>query len=211
MKTALPAIAGACLLASTPCAFAQLTSTESARSYESAQSPEAGVPIERLLATVARKTGKRFVVDPQVHGAVVLVGMDPADVSYADLLTVLNVHGYAAVDEGRLVQIIPEGLIRAQVMPTIGPKDTRAPDEYVTEIIPVKYAAAPQMVPLLRPLLPQNAHLAAAVQGNSLVLTDRFANLRRIEGLVHALDTAEAARPHALGEGASVDKPDAKP
>jgi general secretion pathway protein D len=136
--------------------------------------------------------------------------MEPADVSYADLLTVLNVHGYAAVDEGRLVQIVPDGLIRAQAMPTIGPKETRAPDEYVTEIIPVKYAAAPQLVPLLRPLLPQNAHLAATVTGNSLVLADRFANLRRIEGLVHALDSAEAARPRTAVEAAPENKPDAK-
>lgn len=211
MKTAMPATLTACLLASTPCAFAQTPLSEGARSPESGPAPEAGVPIERLLATVAKKTGKRFVVDPKVHGAVVLVGMEPEDLSYSDLLSVLNVHGYAAVDEGRLVQIVPDASMRAQVMPTIGPKETRAPDEYVTEIIPVRYAVAPQMVPLLRPLMPQNAHLAATVSGNSLVISDRFANLRRIEGLVHALDSAEAAKPRSGAEGAPDGKAESKP
>jgi general secretion pathway protein D len=211
MKTTLPAIGGACLLALAPCAPAQTQSSEGGRLSELNPSSEAGVPIEKLLAAVARKTGKRFVIDPRVHGAVALVGIEPTELSYADLLTVLSIHGYAAVDEGRLVQIIPDGSMRAAVMPTIGPKETRAPDEYVTSVIPVKNASAPQLVPVLRPLMPQNAHLAATVGSNSLVLTDRFANLRRIEGLVRELDTAEAARPHARAEGAPPAMPDAKP
>lgn len=209
MNNPLPAIAGACLLASAPYALGQTQSSESVRPVESGQPSEAGVPIERLVAAVAKKTGKRFVIDPRVHGAVVLVGMEPADLSYADLLSVLNVHGYAAVEDARVVQIVPDGVIRAQAVPTIGPKETRAPDEYVTEVIPVKNASAPQLVPVLRPLLPQNAHLAASA-GNSLILTDRFANLRRIEGLVRALDGAEAARPRGGGDGPP-GNPEGKP
>ena len=210
MKTSLPAIGGACLLALVPCAPAQAQSSGEARLAESGPSSEAGVPIEKLLTMVARKTGKRFVIDPRVHGAVTLVGIEPTELSYADLLTVLNVHGYAAVDEGRLVQIIPDGLIRAEMMPTIGPKDTRPPDEYVTSVIPVKNASAPQLVPVLRPLMPTSGHLAATA-GNSLIVTDRFANLRRIEGLVQELDTAEATKLHTSGGGALPGKPDTKP
>ena len=40
-------------------------------------------------------------------------------------------------------------------------------------------------------MLPQYAHLAAVPPGNSLLITDRFANLRRIEALVKSLDTPE--------------------
>ena len=209
MKNPLPAIAGACLLASTPFAQAQNPSSQSAPS-ESAQRSESGVPIERLVAAVARKTGKRFVIDPRVHGPVVLVGLDPSDMSYADFLSVLGVYGYAAVEDGRLVEIIPDAGIRTQATPTIGPKDTRAADEYVTEIISLKNVSAPSLVPVMRPLLPQNAHLAATA-GNSLIVTDRFANLRRIEGLVRSLDSAEAGRPRAGGDGPVQSNPDAKP
>jgi hypothetical protein len=40
-------------------------------------------------------------------------------------------------------------------------------------------------------LLPQQAHLAAAVCSNALLMVDTFANIRRIESLVAALDTGD--------------------
>jgi general secretion pathway protein D len=209
MSNSLPAIAGACLLASAPFVLAQIPSTQAAPS-ESAIHSESGVPIERLVAVVAKKTGKKFVVDPRVHGAVVLVGLEPSDIGYAEFLSVLSVYGYAAVEAGKLVELIPDAAIRSQAVPTISPKDTRAPDEYVTQIIPLKNISAPTLVPVLRPMLPQNAHLVATA-GNSLMISDRFANLRRIEGLARALDSAEAGRPHAGGEGTAQGNPEAKP
>jgi general secretion pathway protein D len=54
----------------------------------------------------------------------------------------------------------------------------------------VKNISAPQLVPILRPLVPQQGALSALPQSNSLVIVDRFANLRRIEGLIRTLDSA---------------------
>lgn len=140
------------------------------------------------MASVAKKTGKKFVLDPRVHAQVVLVGEDPAQITYPQFLTVLQVYGYAAVDSAGLVQVIPEVMVRQEAMPTITSKDTRLPSEYVTQIIPVKNVPAPMLVPILRPLLPQQGHVAATV-GNSLLISDHFDNVRRIEALVRSLDT----------------------
>jgi general secretion pathway protein D len=54
----------------------------------------------------------------------------------------------------------------------------------------VKSVPAAQLVPILRPLLPQQAHLVAIACTNVLVIVDTFANVQRIEKLVRALDTA---------------------
>ncbi len=148
------------------------------------------MPIERLVATVARKTGKKFVLDPRVHVQLVLVGADPAEITYPQFLTVLQVYGYAAVESGGYVQIIPDLMVGQEAIPTITSKDTRLPSEYVTQIIPVKNVSAPMLVPILRPLLPQQGHLAATA-GNSQLIADHFDNVRRIEALARALDTAE--------------------
>jgi general secretion pathway protein D len=164
---------------------------------ESAQPSDSGVPIERLLAILAKKTGKKFVLDPRVHASVVLVGQDPSELSYPELLTVLDVYGYVAVEDGKLVRILPDSRVRAQALPTITSGDTRPGSEWVTEVIAVKNLPATQLVPLLRPMVPQAGHLVAVPDTNSLILTDRFANVRRLEGLIRTLDAAEPAKTSA--------------
>ena len=70
------------------------------------------------------------------------------------------------------------------------PESIPANDEMVTQIIPIRYADAPQMIANLQPLLPEYADLTANESGNSLVLTDTQSNIRRMVEIVQALDTA---------------------
>jgi type II secretory pathway component GspD/PulD (secretin) len=178
-----------CLLIAPPHVAAQSSPGES----ESKTLPQAenGVPLDRLIATVAKKTGKKFVVDPRVHANAVLVGQEPSEVTYPQLLTVLEVYGYIAVDDGGYVRILPDANARQEPIPTITSKDTRPASECVTQVIPLKYVSAAQLVPILRPMLPQYAHLVALPSANSLIVVDRFANVRRIEAVVKSLDTPE--------------------
>lgn len=122
---------------------------------------EGGIPIEKIVAAVARKTGKKFVLDPRVHASVVLIGQDPATMTYPQLLAVLEVYGYAAVDAAGYVQIVPAAMIRQEAIATITSKDIRPDAEYVTQIIPLKYISAAWLVPVFRPMLPQQGHLVA--------------------------------------------------
>jgi type II secretory pathway component GspD/PulD (secretin) len=45
-----------------------------------------------------------------------------------------------------------------------------------------------QLVPILRPLLSQAAHLAAHLDTNQLIVEDRYENVQRITALVRSLD-----------------------
>jgi len=63
--------------------------------------------------------------------------------------------------------------------------------EYVTRLIRVRSIPATQLVPILRSLLPQNAHLAAVSCTNELIIVDTYANVRRIESVVAAMDKGE--------------------
>ena len=67
--------------------------------------------------------------------------------------------------------------------------------QVVNYVIPVKNGPAAYLVPILRPLLPQMAHLAAAVCSNSLLIVDSFANVRKIETLVKTLDVGTPYKP----------------
>jgi general secretion pathway protein D len=189
MRYPLLATLAFCLLSGPMHAGAQSSPVES----ESKSTPlaENGIPIERVIAEVARKTGKKFVVDPRVRANVILVGEEPSALTYPQFLTVLEVYGYIAVDDGGLVRVLPDASTRTQPIPTITPKDTRPASECVTQIVPLKYVSAPQLVPILRPMIPQYGHLVALPAANILLIVDRFANVRRIEALAKSLDTPE--------------------
>ena len=191
MKKSLLLALAFCVLAVPAYAIAQTASSEGAPPAASTLRAEGGVPIEHIIATVAKKTGKKFLLDPRVQANVVLVGLDPAELTWPQFLAVLEIYGFAAVEQAGYVEIIPAAMIRQEPIPTITSKDTRPASEYVTQIIPLKYVSAAQLVPILRPMLPQQAHLAALPSANTLIISDRFANVRRIEGLARSLDTPE--------------------
>jgi type II secretory pathway component GspD/PulD (secretin) len=76
-------------------------------------------------------------------------------------------------------------------------KDTRPDAEFVSKVITVKSVPAAELVPILRPLLPQSGHLAALPCVNKLIIVDTFANVRRIQSIIDALDVGE---PFATGK-----------
>jgi general secretion pathway protein D len=170
---------------------AQSQASQESAAATSSASAEGGVPLAQLIATVAKKTGKKFVVDPRVRADVMLIGQSPSAVSYADLLTILQVHGFAAVESGGYVQVLPDASMRTLPVPLVNAKENRPDAESVSRVIPVHNMPAAHLVPILRPLLPQRAHLAANICSNSLIMVDSFANVRRIEAIVQALDVGQ--------------------
>ena len=147
-----------------------------------------GVPVEELIAAVAKRTGKTFIIDPRVQGEAVLIGSDPAKLDYAELLSVLQVHGFAAVARGDVVRVIPDANVRQQPLAIVTGKESHPDAEFVTKTFTLKNVPAAQLVPILRPLLPQVGHLVAFPCTNMLMIVDTFGNVQRIEKLVQALD-----------------------
>src|SRR5690606_3429410 len=114
-----------------------------------------------LVQTVSEITGKSFIVDPRVEGRVTVVSSKPmdADEVYAVFQSVLRVHGFAAVPAGGVVKIVPEAF--AAQDGGIGPTGSGGPDALVSRIIEVRHVSAQELAQWLRPLLPQQGHLAA--------------------------------------------------
>jgi len=147
-----------------------------------------GVPIGQIIAAVAKKSGKKFLVDPRVRADVTLFGQNPAEVTYNELLAVLDVYGFAAVETAGYVELVPNAIVRWEPLPLITGKENFPDEQYVTAMIHLKSTSAPMLVPILRPLVPQQGHLAADICTNTLMLVDRFANYKRIDALIRSLD-----------------------
>jgi type II secretory pathway component GspD/PulD (secretin) len=169
-----------------------------------------GVPLERLIATVAKKSGKKFIVDNRVSGNVEILGQDVSAVNYGDLLSILLLNGFTAIEGSDYVGVIPISGVRAEPLPLATAKDKFPDAQFVTMVVPVKTVLAASLVPILRPLLPTYAHLAAMPCINSMLIVDNFANVKRLEKLITTLDVGkqqfvpspcegEGARPQGNG------------
>jgi type II secretory pathway component GspD/PulD (secretin) len=181
------------ILSSTSAVASLSTSPEEVAQPQGApQADSPGIPLVTLLRAVAKRTGKKMIIDSRVSGNVQLIGEDAGNVNYGELLTILQVQGFAAVEGGGLVRVIPATIVRQSALPLIAGTATYPDAQYVAAVIPVHKVPAASLVPILRPLLPQQAHLAASICSNSLLMVDTFANVRRIESLVSALDTGNS-------------------
>jgi len=138
---------------------------------------------------VSKQTGRNFVVDPRVKAKVTVISTDPvnADDLYEVFLSVLQVHGYAAVPAGDLIKIVPDVTAKQGPVPILGDGGAAA-DQLVTQVITVVNVPAAQLVPILRPMVPQQGHLAAYAATNSLIITDRASNIDRLMEIIRRID-----------------------
>ncbi len=156
--------------------------------------------IKEVIGFVSEITGKTIVVDPMVKGRVMVVSEDALspDELYELFLSVLDVHNFVAIESGGIVRVVPKNETRTASIPVTvagrGGKNDSWSAALVTQVIPVTNVSAVQLLPVLRPLVPQESHLAAYEPSNSIVITDTAANAERIRQLVAAFDN------NALGE-----------
>ena len=150
--------------------------------------------IRSFIETVAEATGRNFVVDPRVKAKVTVVSarsMNREEV-YQVFLSVLQVHGYAAVQVGEIIKILPDVNAKQGPVATGSESSKATGDELVTRVVPIKHVPAAQMVPILRPLVPQQGHLAAYPNSNVLVVSDRAANIQRLISIINRIDRPDS-------------------
>jgi general secretion pathway protein D len=200
-RACLPGVLGAALLLCGPC-FAQdappagHAATADGRHTLNLKDAD----IQALIATVSEITGKNFIVGPNVEGRVTVVSARPMlpDEVYDVFLSVLRVHGYAAVPAGSMVKILPEAVAQQDGAVASAGAALHGANELVTQVVPVRHVSATELVPILRPLLPQGGQLIAHPASNSLVVSDRAGNVERLVSIIQRIDTASDAQVEVI-------------
>ncbi len=149
--------------------------------------------IQAFISQVAEMTGKNFVIDPRVRSRDVTVISKQAltsDEVYELFLSVLQVHGYAAVPAGDVIKIVNNTVAKQSNLPLVQSRSING-EELITRVIPIDNTPVDELVPVLRPLVPQYGHLAAVSSANALIISDHSDNIRRIEAILSHLDNAE--------------------
>ena len=142
--------------------------------------------IRQIVEAVGEITGRNFLVDPRVTGSVTLLSYTPMspEAFYEAFLATLQVHAFVAIETDGLVRIIPDA--NARMFQSTNPSN--AADEILTQVIKLENIAAAQVVPILRPLIPQYGHLAAHPAANLLIIADRAVNVRRMLNIISRMD-----------------------
>lgn len=148
--------------------------------------------INALVESMSVLTGKNFIVDPRVKGRVTIISSKPMDEKelYEVFLAVLGVHGFAAIPSGNVIKIVPAAGAKQENVPTVDRRSSVEPDQIVTRVIQVQNVSAAQVVPILRPLIPPQGHLAAYTPTNVLIISDSAANVERIASIIARVDLA---------------------
>jgi general secretion pathway protein D len=146
--------------------------------------------ITQIIEAVSMATGKNFIIDPRVRAQVTMLSSTPMtpDQFYQAFLAILQVHGFVAVPAGNVVKIVPDANMRQYAANDLPDHISSSSDEMVTQVLAVQNINASQLVPVLRPLMPQNAQLSAVTGANILILSDRASNVNRMMRIIARID-----------------------
>ena len=142
-----------------------------------------------FISEVADITGKNFAVDPRVRGNVTVISNKALNKNevYDLFLGVLNVNGVVAIPSGNSIRLVPDSNVKNAGVPYDPSRNARG-DQVVTRVIWLENTNPNDLIPALRPLMPQFAHLAAVQGTNALIVSDRASNIFQIETLIRNLD-----------------------
>ncbi len=151
--------------------------------------------VRAVIAEVSRVTGKNFIIDPRVQGKISIVSTTAMNNKelYRVFLSMLQVSGFAAIPTGSVIKIVPN--IDSKFVTgdsRIGLNTGVSGDAMLVDVIPVRYVPAEQLVPVLRPLMPQWSNISAYVPSNMLILSGRASNIKQLAAIIKQVDSSSA-------------------
>jgi general secretion pathway protein D len=148
--------------------------------------------LAQIVEAVSAVTRKTFIIDPRVRAQITILSSTPMspDAFYEVFQSILQVHGFVAMESGNVIKIVPEANLRQAPSNDLPDRVSRTSDEIVTQVVSIKNVSAAQLLPMLRPLVPQYAHLATYPAGNILIISDHANNVNRLMRIIERIDQA---------------------
>ena len=145
--------------------------------------------IRDVIEGFALMAGKSFIVDSRVTGKVTVISSNEMSVDEAEamLYSILQVHGFVMQQQGEVVKIIPDQLMRegsiyaedSSILPN---------DQIVTQLFKLTNMPVNEFANAVRPLMPKESSLVPFTQSNSIIITTNAFNINKIEKIIFQLD-----------------------
>jgi general secretion pathway protein D len=153
------------------------------------------VDIQVFIKFISELTGKNFIIDDKVKGKVTIISPKKiaVDEAYKVFESVLEVNGFATVQSGDMIKIVPSLQAREKGMETrLQDEPVSMEDKYVTQIIALDHASSDEMKRVLDPLISKSSVILSYPPAGMLIITDVLSNIRRLRGIIDALDVEGA-------------------
>ena len=141
------------------------------------------VDISVFIKFISELTGKNFVIDQRVKGKVTIISPSKisVDEAYKVFESVLDVHGFATVETGKLIKIIPSPDARTKNIETrTKAKGDSDDDQVVTQLMPLRYADPNEIKRLFTPMVSKSSVILSYDPTNTLIITDNYSNIARL-------------------------------
>ena len=155
------------------------------------------VDISVFIKFISELTGKNFVIDPRVKGKVAIISPSKISVeaAYKVFESVLNVHGFATVETGRLTKIIPAPDAHTKNIETrTRAKNDSDDDQVVTQLMPLRFADPEEVKRLFTPLVSKSSVILSYAATNTLIITDNDSNIARLMKILKTIDVPGVGR-----------------
>ena len=149
------------------------------------------VDIQVFIKFVSELTGRNFVIDEKVRGKVTVISPRKiaVDEVYKVFESILEIYGFATVQAGEVIKVIPSQDARGQNLELRLKKEAITPeDKLVTQILSLQYAGPDEMKKVLDPLISKTSIILAYAPTGMLIITDVLSNIQRLQNIVTALD-----------------------
>ena len=153
------------------------------------------VNIEVFVKFISELTGKNFIIDDKVKGKVTIYS--PKKIRLRDVykvfLSVLEINGFATVQVGDMIKIVPSAVAREKSVETRTKKDgLESDDRVVTQIISLERANPDEVKRVLDPIVSKTSSVLSYPPAGVLIVTDYLSNIRRLQEIVKELDVEGA-------------------
>ena len=155
------------------------------------------VDISVFIKFISELTGKNFVIDQRVKGKVTIISPSKisVDEAYKVFESVLDVHGFATVETGKLIKIIPSPDARTKNIETRtrarGDSDN---DQVVTQLMPLRFADPDEVKRLFTPMVSKSSVILSYAPTNTLIITDNYSNIARLMKILKTIDIPGVGR-----------------
>ncbi len=149
------------------------------------------VDIKVFIQFISGVTGKNFIIDNKVRGKISIISPGAISIkeAYEVFESVLEIHGFAAVNSGKLVKVIPSKMAsKKNIVTKLKREAVDVNDHVITQLIPLKYANPAEIKKLFSPLVSKNSSILSYGPTNSLIVTDLSSNIHRLLKILDVID-----------------------
>jgi general secretion pathway protein D len=176
-----------------PCDLASAQETKQENNQQLISLSFRDAELDYVLNFFSRATGYTIIKDADIKARVTIISQKDVtiDEALSVLSSILAIKGYATIINTKTIKVVPlENAKQENTEIKVGsdPSEINQTDTIVTQIMPLSYTSATQIVKDLKELVPKYGVMIAHTQSNTLIVTATSSNINRFAQIIKALD-----------------------